>query len=179
MKTRKGLGLIQIYTGRGKGKTTAALGLALRAIGWGATVCMVQFIKGYADIGEAHFARDFPDRFALKQFAIDISRSIDEAKLVQRQAEVEAAMAYAETVVANGEYDIVILDEINNALHYGLVDTNRVLSMIERRPTNVELLLTGRNAPARIIEAADYVTDMKLVKHPHEKGIPARKRVDF
>lgn len=172
-------GLVHVYTGDGKGKTTAALGIALRALGWGLRVCMVQFIKGYPDIGEMRFAERFGDRFTVKQFAVDTSRAIDEAKVLQRKESAEAAMAYAEKIVMSGEYSVVILDEINNALHYGLIDTKRVLELISSKPKNVELILTGRNAPLAIIEAADYVTEMHLVKHPFQKGITARQGIDY
>lgn len=171
-------GLVHVYTGDGKGKTTAALGVALRALGWGARVCVVQFIKGYSEIGEVKFAREFGERFQLKQFALDLSRNIDERKVSERRESANAAMQYAESVVAEG-FDLVILDEINNALHYGLVDVSRVLQLIQNKPENVELILTGRNAPQQIIDAADYVTEMRLIKHPYEKSIPARPMFDY
>ncbi len=172
-------GLVHVYTGDGKGKTTAALGLAFRALGWGARVCMVQFIKGYPDIGEAHLAEDLGDRFVLRQFAVDPTRDIDEAEVKRRREQAEAAMEFAQQVVSGGEFDVVILDEINNACHYGLVDATQVVSMIHSRPANVELVLTGRNAPDAIIEQADYVTEFKLVKHPHQRGIQARRGIDY
>ncbi|MDH7602831.1 MAG: cob(I)yrinic acid a,c-diamide adenosyltransferase [Armatimonadota bacterium] len=172
-------GLVHVYTGDGKGKTTAALGTALRALGWGIRVCVVQFIKGYPDIGEARFAAEFGERFVLKQFAIDPCRAIDEAKVRQRKEAAEAAMAFAEQVVLSGEYGLVILDEINNAMHYRLIDVDRVLNLIKRKPAEVELILTGRNAPQAIIDAADYATEMRLLKHPFQQGISARKGIDY
>lgn len=172
-------GMVHVYTGNGKGKTTAALGLALRALGWGARVCDIQFLKGYPEIGEAKIVENFPDRFVLKQFVQDASRSIDEAKVLERVRATNEAMDYAEKIVSGGEFDVVILDEINNALHYGLVDEARVLKMIESKPVHVELILTGRGAPSRIIDAADYVTEMVLVKHPFQKGIKARRGIDY
>ena len=172
-------GLIHVYTGDGKGKTTAALGVALRAMGWGARVCMVQFIKGYPEIGEARFARESGGRFVLEQFAVDPSRGIDEAKVLTRSAAVDQAMAYAEQAVSSGDYGLVILDEINNALHFGLVNLRRVLALIESKPSSVELILTGRDAPPEIIAAADYVTEMNLVRHPYQKGVGARKGIDY
>ena len=172
-------GLVHVYTGGGKGKTTAALGVALRALGWGARVCVVQFIKGYDNIGEAHFAESFGDRFVLKQFASDSARSIDEKDVKARREEAQAAMAFAEDVVRGGGYDVVILAEINNALHYGLIEVGRAVVLVEGKPQNVELILTGRNAPREIVEAAHYVTEMQLVKHPYQKGVPAREGVDY
>lgn len=172
-------GLVHVYTGDGKGKTSAALGVALRALGWGIRVCVIQFIKGYPDIGEAQFARKFGEQFELKQFAVDESRAIGVGKVKARSEAAGAALTYAEEVILNGDYGVVILDEINNALHYNLIDINRVLSLIEQKPVNVELVLTGRNAPDKIIEVADYVTEMKLIKHPFEQGIPAREGIDY
>jgi cob(I)alamin adenosyltransferase len=176
-KTNKGL--VHVYTGDGKGKTTVALGLALRAIGWGGRVCMVQFIKGYSNIGEAGFAEASDGRFVLKQFAIDASRSIDEKKVTERKLASNEAMAYAEQVINSEEFDIVLLDEINNAMHFGLIDIERVLRLIAARPEHVELVLTGRNAPGSIMNAADYVTRLEMVKHPYESNIPARAGIDY
>jgi len=173
------IGLLHVYTGAGKGKTTAALGAALRALGWGIRVCVIQFIKGYAQIGEARFAEEFGDRLVFKQFAADPSPRIDEAKVRERREAVEAAMEFAERVIRSGECGLVILDEINNAMHYNLVGVDRVLRLIQDKPRHVELILTGRNAPRQIIEAADYVTEMNLVKHPFQRGIKARKGIDY
>ncbi len=172
-------GLVHVYTGSGKGKTTAALGVALRAVGWGAKVCVVQFIKGYPEIGEFHFMKVAPEQYVIRQFAFDCSRNIGKAKVAQRQESVEAALEFAQQTISGGEYDIVILDEINNAVHCGLVDVQRVLDLIQLKPTQVELILTGRNAVPEVIEAADYVTEMRAVKHPYEQGIAARKMVDY
>lgn len=172
-------GLVTVYTGPGRGKTTAALGLALRVLGWGGRVCVVQFIKGYPEIGEGRFAQQFGDRFVLKQFAIDPTPSIREEDLPKRRQAAEQALAYAEATVSGGEYDLVILDEINNALHYGLIPLPRVLELVRTKPAHVELVLTGRDAPPEIVQAADYATEMLLIKHPFEKGIPARRGVDY
>ena len=172
-------GMVHVYTGDGKGKTTAALGLALRALGWGARVCVVQFIKGYPDIGEAHFAAEFGGNFTLRQFARDDTRSITEADVGQRRAQAQEALEFAQAVLARGDCDVLILDEINNALHHKLVDVERVLSLMKDKPEHLELVLTGRNAPRKIIEAADYVTEMNMVKHPYQRGIGARKGIDY
>ncbi|MCX8053237.1 MAG: cob(I)yrinic acid a,c-diamide adenosyltransferase [Armatimonadetes bacterium] len=174
-----GKGLVHVYTGSGKGKTTAALGVALRALGWGLRVCLIQFIKGYSQIGEGMFAREMGERFVLRQFAVDPTPHIDEAEARKRKDAVEAAMAFAEQVVSSGDYDLVILDEINNALYLGLLNVNRVLSLVRSRPAHVELILTGRNAPKSVIDTADYVTEMDLVKHPFEKGVKARRGIDY
>ena len=172
-------GLTQVYTGDGKGKTTAALGAALRALGWGLKVCVVQFIKGYADTGEMKIAERFPSQYVIRQFATDSSGYIDEEQARGRRQECEAAMAYAEEVVAGGEFDVVILDEINNAMAYKLIDVERALRLIREKPAHVELILTGRRAPVEIVQAADLVTEMLMIKHPHEQGIAARRGIDY
>ncbi len=172
-------GLVSVYTGPGRGKTTAALGLALRVLGWGGRACMIQFIKGYAELGEIRFAADYGERFLLRQFARDGSPSIRENDVVERRQAAEDALAFAEETIGEGKYDLVILDEINNALHYGLISLPRVVRLIENKPRHVELVLTGRGAPPEIIEIADHVTEMTLVKHPFQKGISARRGVDY
>lgn len=172
-------GLVSVYTGPGRGKTTAALGLALRVLGWGGHVCMVQFIKGFSELGELRFAAEFHDRFIVRQFAEDKSPSIRTDDVMERREAAENALSFAEDAVSGGVYDLVILDEINNALHYGLVSLARVMRLIQNKPKHVELVLTGRNARGEIVDLADYVTEMTLVKHPFEKGISARRSVDY
>ena len=172
-------GLVSVYTGPGRGKTTAALGLALRVLGWGGRVCVVQFIKGYGEIGEGRFASDFGDRFVLRQFATDLTPSIRSDDVPKRRESADNALSCAESTIAGGEYDLVILDEINNALHFGLISLPRALEMIANKPKHVELVLTGRDAPQELIDAADYVTEMRSIKHPFEKGVAARRVVDY
>lgn len=172
-------GLVHVYTGDGKGKTTAALGLALRALGWGGRVVMIQFIKGYADIGEARFASGTNGQFELVQFAVDETRFIGEDDLPARKEAAAQAMDSAKAAVTGGNFDVVILDEVNNAVHYKLVDVEEVLSLIAAKPAHVELVLTGRCAPQSIVDAADYVTEMRHVKHPYENGVQARRCIDY
>lgn len=172
-------GLVHVYTGEGKGKTTAALGLALRALGWGLKVMMIQFIKGYKEIGEMEFAEKHPENFTIRQFALDITRSIDGRDVLARKKEASEAMDYAEQIVKSGEYDLVILDELAVAAHYELIELSRILKLIEGKPASVELVITGRNAPSELIRAADYATEMLLIRHPYENGIQARQGVDY
>ena len=173
------IGLVHVYTGNGIGKTTCSLGVALRAIGWGAKVCMIQFIKGYSEIGEIKFADSFKDNFLIKQFALDLSLGIGDNKSKSRQKEALEALNYARDIIKSAVFDIVILDEINNALHFELISTDEVLELIKNKPSKTELILTGRDAPQVIIDAADYVTEMTLVKHPFYEGVGARKGVDY
>ena len=172
-------GMVHVYTGDGKGKTTAALGLALRGLGWGLRVMMVQFIKGYKNIGEIKFAEEYPGGFAVRQFAVDLKRGIDERKVLARKRQAEEAMRFAEDVVKSGEFDLVILDELAVAVHYGLIELDRVLGLVREKPGGVELVITGRNAPEELIHAADYATEMRLVRHPYGKEIEARPGVDY
>ncbi len=171
--------MVHVYTGDGKGKTTAALGLALRVVGWGGRVSIVQFIKGYPRIGEKLFAAICPDRYELKQFAVDRSPSIDVADVRARMPEAIAALDYARAAISSGKFDLVVLDEVNNAMHYGLIPVSEVLQMISNRPSHVEVVLTGRNAPQEVLDAADYVTVMTSVKHPIDRGVSSRKGVDY
>ncbi|MBE0512280.1 cob(I)yrinic acid a,c-diamide adenosyltransferase [Candidatus Bathyarchaeota archaeon] len=170
-------GLIQVYTGDGKGKTSAAFGLALRAVGRGLKVYMIQFIKGGFDYGELYVVERLPN-FRLKafgrgKFVTDFPPTEDDVKLAKEAFEL------AREVVNGGEYDVVILDEINVALHLKLIETEEVVDLIGRKPKHVELILTGRYAPSEVVELADLVTEMKEVKHPYTKGVSPRKGIDY
>jgi cob(I)alamin adenosyltransferase len=170
-------GMVQVYTGNGKGKTSAAFGLALRAIGRGLKVYIIQFIKGGFDYGELYMADKLPNlklkAFGRGKFVTEKPPSEEDVKLA------EEALALAEETVKGGEYDIVILDEINVALNLKLIKTERVVELIKKKPKHVELVLTGRYAPNEIIEAADLVTEMREIKHPYNKGFQARKGIEY
>jgi len=170
-------GLVQVYTGDGKGKTSAAFGLALRAVGRGLKVYIVQFIKGGFDYGELYVVNKLPN-LTLKAFGRGLfvtHKPPDEVDV----ALAEEAFKLAKEVVESGEYDMVILDEINVALSLKLISLEKVLDLIKRKPEHVELILTGRYAPKEIIEAADLVTEMREIKHPYRKGCPARMGIDY
>lgn len=170
-------GLVQIYTGDGKGKTSAAFGLALRAIGRGLKVYVIQFIKGGFDYGELYVVDKLPN-LTLKAFGR--GNFITEKPPGKRDFQLaEEALTLAEKIIKGGEYDIVILDEINVALSLKLVKIERVLELIKNKPRHVELVLTGRCAPDEIIEAADLVTEMREIKHPFNKGCQARKGIEY
>ena len=170
-------GLVQIYTGDGKGKTSAAFGLALRAIGRRLRVYIIQFIKGGFDYGELYIVDKLPN-LTLKAFGR--GSFITEKPPRKRDFQLaEEALALAEGIIKRGEYDIVILDEINVALSLKLVKIERVLELIKNKPRHVELVLTGRRAPDEIIEAADLVTEMREIKHPFNKGCQARKGIEY
>lgn len=170
-------GLVQVYTGEGKGKTSAAFGLALRAIGRGLKVYVIQFIKGGFDYGELYMVDKLPNlklkAFGRGEFVTEKPPGKEDVELAQE------ALALAEEVVKTGEYDIVILDEINVALNLKLINLDEVLELIKNKPKHVELILTGRYAPKEIIEAANLVTEMKKIKHPFNNGYEARKGIEY
>jgi cob(I)alamin adenosyltransferase len=170
-------GLVQVYTGDGKGKTSAAFGLALRAIGRGLRVYIIQFIKGGFDYGELYIIDKLPN-LTLKSFGR--GKFITAKQPGQEDIELaNDALKLAEKIVESGENDVVILDEINVAINLNLIDSKEVIRLIQTKPLHVELVLTGRNAPEKIIELADLVTEMKEVKHPYKKGQPARIGIEY
>ncbi len=170
-------GLVQVYTGNGKGKTSAAFGLALRAIGRGLKVYIIQFIKGGFDYGELYIIDKLPN-LTLKAFGR--GKFVTEKPPEKEDIELaHEALTLAEEIVKSGEYDIVVLDEINVALNLKLIKIDNVLKMIKNKPKHVELILTGRCTSDKIIEAADLVTEMKEVKHPYKKGFQARKGIEY
>jgi len=170
-------GLVQVYTGDGKGKTSAAFGQALRAIGRGLNVYVIQFIKGGFDYGELHIVEKLPNlklaSFGRGKFITQVPPSDEDMKLAR------AAFELAKKVVKDGEYDIVVLDEINVVLNLGMLKTDEVIDMIRNKPMHVELILTGRYAPAKVISVADLVTEMREVKHPYAKGVSPREGIEY
>jgi cob(I)alamin adenosyltransferase len=177
-ETRLSRGLIQVYTGDGKGKTTCALGLALRAVGQGFQVFMVQFMKG-RETGEL--------RAAAARLAPDLTmRSFGRPGLVKLRdpapedlALVQEAWDLARQVILAGEHDLVILDEINLALTFNLVPREEVFKVLRERPPWVEVVLTGRQAPPELVELADLVTEMRPLKHYYAAGVPARRGIEW
>jgi len=178
-KILAGRGRVHVYTGNGKGKTTAALGLALRAIGHNLSVCMVQFLKGGSYFGEVITAKKLQN-FNIVQFGEDCPWTKDVEKSIFRcggcrycfsihgddKKRALDALKFSEEIVKSNKYDVVILDEINMAVSKKLIDVKSVLNLIKNKNPDVELILTGRNAPKRVITAADLVTEMIDVKHP-------------
>jgi cob(I)alamin adenosyltransferase len=175
--TRKGLLLIN--TGPGKGKTTAAMGTALRAVGCGMKVLMLQFIKGSWHYGELDAVKAFGSDFVLKQMGrgfVKVGGAETDAEDVRL---VEAAWAEAREAIYSGEWDMVILDEINYAIGYGMLDPAMVADALRDRPEMVHVILTGRNAHPLLIELADTVTEMREVKHAYQKGILAQRGIEY
>ncbi|MBW1711620.1 MAG: cob(I)yrinic acid a,c-diamide adenosyltransferase [Deltaproteobacteria bacterium] len=176
MKTRKGL--IQVYTGEGKGKTTAALGLALRAVGRGLRVRMFQFMKAPRSSGE-HFsaARLAPDLeispVGRKGFIFNKEPDPQDIRLAAE------GLARARQASDSGQVDLLILDEVDVALSLGLLSLEPLLELLDTRPPAVEVVLTGRGAPPEVLERADLVTEMRLVKHPYKEGVKAREGIEY
>lgn len=171
-------GLVQIYTGDGKGKSTAAFGLALRAVGHGFKVCIIQFMKGRDNSGELSGLKRLEPECQVYHFGLD-GWVIKGQALEEDVSAAEQALSLAESKINSGDWDIVILDELVNAIWFNLISEDSVLNIIKEKPFNVELVLTGRNASERLKESADLVTEMKLRKHPFEQGIVARKGIEF
>ena len=173
----KRTGLVQLYTGNGKGKTTAALGLALRACGKGMKVYVIQFMKGRINYGELESAKLLPgmviEQFGRPEFVDKANPAKEDIELARKGLE------RAKEIVTSGEYDIVILDEINIALDYSLIPEKEVVEMIRTRPLHVEIVLTGRYAPPALIDLADLVSVVAEVKHPYMKGIESRDGIDL
>lgn len=170
-------GCVQIYTGNGKGKTTAALGLALRAVGRGLKVCVYQFIKGGGPYGEHLIAEKLAPLLTIIQTGQPgwiNTRDISEDRRVAQEGFLQA-----KELLTSGKYDLFICDEINGAAGFGLIDVEQVLELISIKPAQVELVLTGRNAHERVIEAADLVTEMVEIKHYYKAGVPARTGIEM
>ena len=170
-------GCVQVYTGNGKGKTTAALGLALRAVGRGLTACMFQFIKGGGRYGE-HLAAE---KLAPLLTIIQSGRPgwVNTKEITEDRRIAQEALTQVRELLTSGEFDLFICDEINGAVGFGLIDIEQVLELIRNKPEKTELVLTGRNADERIIEAADLVTEMCEIKHYYKAGIPARIGIEM
>ncbi len=192
-------GLIHVYTGGGKGKTTCSLGLAMRASGHNLTSYMIQFLKG-GDTGELFAVQKYAPYLKIVQFGKDALKEKqmkifgfghqDENKLDEDEIYVfpsdneekepsRMALEHAKYIISSGMYDLVILDEINCAMDKKLISVSEVVDILSHKPPHVEVVLTGRGAPKEVIEVADYVTVMERVKHPYDKGIMARKGIEY
>jgi cob(I)alamin adenosyltransferase len=169
-------GLIHVYSGDGKGKTTAALGLAMRACGQGLKVYMIQFMKGDINYGEIAASNWIPN-FEIVQFGrasfVDKENPDDEDVELAKKA-----LLHAEDVISSGKYDMVILDELNVAIDFKLVSLEEVINLLKTKPKNVEVVITGRSAHDKIMEIADYVTRMDKIKHPYDSGFQARDGIE-
>lgn len=168
-------GYVQVYTGDGKGKTTAALGLALRASGHGMHTYVGQFMKGQ-HYGELDALRDHP-HITIEQYG-DVRCIRREEVTPEHVAQARRGLERAREAMLSGKYDIVVLDEVNVTVWFGLLDVEEVLAFLDEKPEPVEVILTGRRAPQELIERADLVTEMREVKHYYEQGVLAREGIE-
>ena len=172
-------GLLLINTGPGKGKTTAAMGTALRAVGNGMKVLMIQFIKGSWHYGELDAVQSFGSNFVIKQMGRGFVKVGDAETDPEDIRLVEVAWAEARQAIYSGLWDMVILDEINYAIGYGMLDPAVVAEALRARPEMVHVILTGRNAHPLLLELADTVTEMRELKHAYQKGILAQRGIEY
>ncbi len=177
MITMEGFGKVHIITGPGKGKTTAAFGLAMRAAGHGLKVCIIQFMKTGETTGEVLAANRLRGVHVV-QFGT--GRWIDVRHISEDdRAAATSAMTRAEEVLTGKECDMVILDEINVAMAFGLVNSKELMSLLKSRRKGIEVVLTGRNAPRELLDYADYVSVVENTKNPYDRGAPARKGIEW
>ena len=173
-------GLIIVYTGKGKGKTTAALVTALRAVGYAKKICMIQFIKGSWHYGEMYSSKRLEPEFEMVAIGKGFVGIIDDKSPKEEHERIaKEAIKISTEKIQSGKYDIVILDEINYAINLGLVKVEDVLNLIKSKPQELDLILTGNYAKDEIIELADLVTEIREIKHPFQHGIKAKKGIDF
>jgi len=178
LKMRKGL--VQVYTGDGKGKTTAAIGEALRARGRGHRVMLVQFLKGKKGSGEISILEELGVKVICKgkELGLSLNRIVEDERRTIREEWGNFLDKINEEVLAEG-YDLLILDEINVACHYGLIDENKLIRFIKEKPDGLEMVLTGRYASPRLMKTAHLVSEIKKIKHPYNEGIKAREGIEF
>ena len=168
--------MVQIYTGDGKGKTTAALGLALRALGWGKRVLIIQFLKK-GRWGELRALERFGEQVKVVQ--VGAGGFVKPETLSKHRVSNALGVELALLAKRSGEFDVVVLDELNQAVELGVVPLERALEVVEGWPPEVELVITGRCAPKELLDLADLVTEMKEVKHYFKKGVKARRGIEF
>src|SRR5262249_50909731 len=173
----RGKGLIIVHTGTGKGKTSAALGMVFRALGHGMRVGVVQFTKGAIETGEAAFAKQMEERIDF--YTLGEGYTWETQDRARDTAVAGKAWAQARALIEDPRYQIVVLDELNIALKYGYVPLDEVLEVLRRKREDLHVIVTGRNAKDELIELADLVTEMKLIKHPYKSGIKAQKGIEY
>lgn len=175
-KTKEG-GLLMVHTGKGKGKTTAAMGLAARAVGNGKRICIVQFVKGVWNTGERVVLEKFPELCVMK--AMGEGFTWDTQDRERDIAAANAAWAYAKEVMADPSFDMVILDELNIVMRYDYLDLNDIIETLKNKRDDLHVVVTGRNAKEELIEIADLVTEMTQVKHHFRSGYKAQIAIEF
>jgi len=179
-KEKGARGLVIVYTGDGKGKTTAAIGMAFRAVGRGWKVLMIQFGKGSWHYAELDTVERLKPDFEIIPMGIGFYKILDDQHTEQEhRAAAQHALEFSREQMQSGRYDLIILDEVNGAITAGLLSVEALVRLIEEKPEDLSLVLTGRAAAAEIVERADLVTEMREIKHPYQKGILAQKGIDY
>jgi len=180
MRNKMVKGLVMIYTGDGKGKTTAALGMALRAAGHGKKTLIVQFIKSFKRYGELKFVKKFDCGIEIKTLGKGyVGIKGDRFPLKEHKKAAGEALEFAREQILSRKYDIVVLDEIHIALNKKLVSIKQVIELIRMKPPDLHLVLTGRGAPQELFQHADLISEVKQIKHPFQKGVLAQKGIEF
>jgi len=177
---KKRKGLVMVYTGDGKGKTTAALGMALRAAGHRKKTLIVQFIKNFKNYGELKFVKKYDCGIKIKSIGKGyVKIKGDKFPFEEHVKAAKHALSFARDKILSKEYDIIVLDEINIALDKKLLTLKEVVELIQQKPPSLHLVLTGRNAPKKLLQLADLVSEVKEIKHPYKKGIIAQKGIEY
>lgn len=177
---KKTKGLVIVYTGNGKGKTTAALGMALRAAGHGKKILIVQFIKNFQNYGELKFVKKYHCGIEIKTMGKGyVQIKGDKFPFEEHVKAAQQALQFAKDKILSKEYDIIVLDEINIALDKKLLTLEEVVKLIQQKLPDLHLVLTGRNAPKKLIQLANLVSEVKEIKHPYKKGILAQKGIEY
>jgi len=171
-------GLILLYTGNGKGKTTAALGQVLRAAGHGFKAAVIQFIKNMENTGEIRTAKKILAEH-LEIYPMGTGFTWDAKDKEELPLAAEKGWILAKEKIRSGNYGMIILDELTYALNYGLLDQNEVIRFLEEKPSRLHIIITGRDADDKLIDLADLVTEMREIKHPYQKGVKAIKGIEF
>lgn len=170
-------GLISVFTGNGKGKTTAALGLVFRALGHGKRVCFIQFIKGKWETGETKLSGKFQDLLDFHTMGRGFTKNSSDPEKDRQQA--RTAWDFAVKAITGMKYDLIVLDELTYLIHYNMVEEEKILSVFLKKPADLHLVITGRYASSRLMENADLVTEMKAIKHPYTSGVQAQKGFEY
>jgi cob(I)alamin adenosyltransferase len=180
MKDKKTKGLVIVYTGDGKGKTTAALGMALRAAGHGKKTLTVQFIKNFQNYGELKFVKKYDCGIEITNMGKGyVKIKGDKFSFQEHVKAAKQALKFAKDQISSKKYDIIVLDEINIALDKKLLTIKEVTELIQQKPPDLHLILTGRSAPKKLIQLADLVSEVKEIKHPFRKGVLAQRGVEY
>lgn len=173
-------GYIHIYCGDGKGKTTSSIGLGIRAAGAKLKVCMIQFLKS-TDSNEINIIKELGERFEVFNYerSFGFFWTLNDEQKKELKNDIEKEFEMAKEIILNGKYDLIILDEVLGAIENKLIDEDELIKLLQKKAENIEVVITGRQASEKLIKIADYVSKVDAIKHPYEKGVNARKGIEF